>query len=57
MSNQTGAMIELDPGDVPSWAAVPFETLFSAPAFLAATAILVATGLWMLWPIIGRQRD
>jgi hypothetical protein len=39
------------------FAAVPFETLFSAPAFLAATAILVATGLWMLWPIIGRQRD
>jgi len=39
------------------FAAVPFDMLFSAPAFLAATAILVATGLWMLWPVIGRRRD
>jgi hypothetical protein len=38
------------------FAAVPLETLFSAPAFLAATAILIATGVWMLWPVV-RRRD
>jgi hypothetical protein len=31
--------------------AVPRETLLGAPAFLAATAILIVTGLWMLWPL------
>jgi len=30
---------------------VPFEILLNAPSFLAATAILILTGLWMLWPL------
>ena len=35
--------------------AVPIDTLFSAPPFLVATAILILTGLWMLWPLRRRQ--
>ena len=32
--------------------AVPVETLLNAPPFLAAAAILILTGLWMLWPLL-----
>jgi hypothetical protein len=31
--------------------AVPVGILLSAPPFLGATAILILTGLWMLWPL------
>ena len=34
--------------------AVPVKILLGAPPFLGATAILVLTGFWMLWPL--RQR-
>ena len=30
---------------------VPVGILLSAPPFLAATVILMLTGLWMLWPL------
>ena len=31
--------------------AVPLEILKNAPAFWAATVILLVTGIWMLWPL------
>jgi uncharacterized membrane protein len=31
--------------------AVPVEILKNSPPFLAATLILIVTGLWMLWPL------
>jgi hypothetical protein len=30
--------------------AVPLQILTNAPPFLTATAILILTGVWMLWP-------
>jgi hypothetical protein len=36
--------------------AVPRETLMNAPPFVAATLILVVTGLWMLWPLLRGAR-
>jgi uncharacterized membrane protein YraQ (UPF0718 family) len=35
--------------------AVPKARLLTAPAFLVSTAILGVTGLWMLWPVLGRR--
>jgi hypothetical protein len=32
--------------------AVPVQILLSAPAFLAATTILIVTGLWMVVPLL-----
>ena len=36
--------------------AVPLKILLSARPFLAATAILMLTGLWMLWPVVASRK-
>jgi hypothetical protein len=36
--------------------AVPLRILLSAPPFLAATAILMLAGLWMLWPVVAFRK-
>ena len=35
--------------------AVPMGILANSPAFLAATLILLVTGVWMLWPLRRRR--